>query len=282
MSTFADQILLRFLDDAFVRSFLVDRLGLAPLFNAGYEPQDFDLQELSLDTVDRREMAVPTVETIRVSGSEERITPTAERYQLERQMKRFGRLVWVDVRLDVTLAAKVHVTSMPLDSIRVKKLLDELGGAASIAELRTKLLARYPVSVVDAMFRELRITTIEDYRSRGDLLVEFLFQEAPPFDPADPANTRRLALTLCLKLQPELKLGEALQEAKLTRSVLQREADFLASRDGAEIKSPYVFATVFPDAAAVDNALPGLTAAQIKTGAQSLFAAEGMLAHFFA
>jgi hypothetical protein len=62
----------------------------------------------------------------------------------------------------------------------------------------------------------------------------------------------------------------------------QREADFLASRDGAEIKSPYVFATVFPDAAAVDNALPGLTAAQIKTGAQSLFAAEGMLAHFFA
>lgn len=282
MSAFGDQLLLRFLDDAFVRAFLVDRLGLTALFAAGYTPQDFGLQGLTLGAVRRREFAAPTVETIRISGSEERLTPPAERYQLERQMKRCGRLVWVDVMLDIELAATVHVTSQPLDGIRVKRLIDELGGAASLAELRTKLLARYSASVVEAMFRELRITTIEGFRSRGDLLVEFLFQAAPPFDPADPANARTFALAVCLKFQADLRIGEALQEAKLIRSVLQRETDFLARREGAEITSPQVFATVFPDAAAVDGALPGLTASQIRTAVQNLFAAEGMLAHFFA
>jgi hypothetical protein len=282
MSVFADQMLLRFLDDPFVQDLLVNRLGLTPLFNATYAPQDFDLQSLTLAAVERRELAVPSVETIRVSGSEERITPPAERFQVERQMKRFGRLVWVDVRLDVTLEAKIHDTSMPLDSVQVKKLLDELGGASSLAELRAKLLARYVPSIVDAIFRDLEITSIEDFQSRGDLLVELLYREAPPFDPADPASTRRFALTLCVKLQPELKIGEALQDAKLSRGVMQREADFPAQRDGAEIKSPYVFATIFPAAVAVDGALPGMTAAQIKTGVQNLFAAEGMLAHFIA
>jgi len=37
---------------------------------------------------------------------------------------------------------------------------------------------------------------------------------------------------------------------------------------------------IFPESVVVDNAIPGLAAAQIKAGIQSLFAAEKMLAHF--
>lgn len=282
MSVFADQLLLRFTNEASVLDFLETRIGLPPLFEAGYELTDLDLRELSLAAVLRKECAAPTIETIRASGTQERITPPSERVQVERAWKRFGRLVFVDVRLDLLLATKVQDLRMPIESIRTRELLDELGGAADLNALRTKLRARYTDSIVDALFQRLRITTLEEFKGRLNVFVQFLFKQPAPFNPADPKSARSFPLSVCLLLQSELKLQEALQAAKLCRSVLEREAEYVPAQDGAQVRRPFVFVTVFPDSVAVNDAIPGSTAAQIKTGVQALFAAEGLLAHFFA
>lgn len=282
MSGFADDMLLRFLAAPFVEDFLTNRVGLAPLFAAAYVPSDVDVRELALGSVRRTEFGAPTIETTRIVGSQERLTPTQERVQMERSMKRFGRLVWVDVLLDLLLAVKVQDLRMPLDSIEARDLLIELGGAATIDELRTKLEARYPASVVTSMFGALRITTIEEFKERLNLFMKFLFKAPPPFNPADPASGRTFTLGVCVKFQADLNVSDALQNAKLTRSVMQRELDYLPQIQGTDVRNPYAFVTVFPDAVAVDGAIPGLTAAQIRTGVQNLFTAEGMVAHFFA
>lgn len=281
MSGFADQTMMRFLDDAFALDFLVTRIGASALFNAVYNPVDFNLQSVAVSKVVSREFESPTFETVRSTGSDEKITPTSERVMLERSTKNQGRLVWVDVALAAILAAKVESTVLAPESVVTRDLLTELGGAATIAELRTKLLARYTQSQLDAIFAKLHITTIDEFKERMNLFVQFTYKAPPAFDPADPAASKSFPLNVCVKFQPELNVADALQNAKLCRAVRASESNCKEEIQGAEVKTPFAFVTVFPDSVAADDAIPGMTAAQIKTSVQSLFAAEQMLAHFF-
>jgi len=282
MSGFADQMMVRFLDDAFTSDFLRTRIGAAAIFNTAYDPTDFTLNSVKVSQVVRREFEAPTFESIRTTGSNERITPQPpERIQMERSIKNYGRLVWAEIAIEAILGAIVQSTVLAPDSIQAKDLLTDLGGATTLPQLRIKLLARYAQSQVDEIFKRLRITTIEEFKERTNLLVKFLYKEPPAFDPNDPANAKDFPVSVCVKFQADLNLSDALQNAKLCRSVRARERDFDPVVNGAEVKTAFVFITVFPDAVAVDNAIAGLTAAQIKTSVQNLFAAEGMLAHFF-
>jgi len=281
MSAFADQMLLRFLDEAFVNDFLTNKVGLPAIFSSAYSLTDLELKDLTLASVDRKIFEAPTFETIRVSGTHERITPSSERSQMDRLMKRYGRLVWAEVQLDVSLATKVHVTAMPIDSVRTANFIDDLGGVTSLADLRTKLATRYAPSVIDGMFQALRITTLEDFKERMNVLVQIFFKAAPPFDPSDPANARIFPVSVCVIFQPDLKVSDALQAAKLCRAVMEKEKDFNPILDGAEVITPYVIVTVYPDSVVKDDAIPGLNAAQIRTEVKSIFTAEGMVANFF-
>ncbi len=280
MSAFADQLLLQFLQDNFVLDLLTNQLGLSSLFNVTYETQDIDLKEIALAGVQRKEFEVPAFETIRTSGIDERIMPTAERVKVDRAQPRYGRLAWVDVFLDVALSTKVESKAMPIERITAQSLLGKLGGVTSIPDLRNKLAALYPPSVVDAFFAQLRITSVEYFKSHPTLFLEFIYKAPLPFDPNDPANNRIFPLNVCVQFQPELKISEALQAAKLCRSILENERDFVQTFDGGEIDTPYAFVVIFADSTVVDNALPGLTAAQIKANIKSLFQTERMLAHF--
>lgn len=282
MSAFGDLMTLQFLQDAFVTDFLTTKVGLPAIFNAAYNLTDLQLHDLTLASVDRKTFQSPTFESIRITGTHERITPTMERSQIERSMRRYGRLVWVEVQLDLTLATKVQQLAMPIDSIRTANLIEDLGGVTSLADLRTKLQTRYSPSVVDAMFKALRISTLGDFQERMNLLVQLFFKPAPAFDPADPASSRVFPVTVCVKFQADLNISDALQAAKLCRAVMEKETDFNPSQDGAEIKTPYVIVTVYPNSVVKDNAIPGLTAAQITSSVQTLFTAEGMVANFFA
>ena len=272
---------LQFLQDTFVADFLTNKVGLPVIFNAAYDLVDVELQDLTLGSVDQKIFQSPTFESIRVYGTHEKITPSSERSQMERTLKRYGRLVWAEVQLNLTLDTKLHFTAMPIDSIRTANLIEDLGGVASLADLRTKLLARYAPSVVDAMFQTLRISTVEDFEERMNLLVQLFFKPAPAFDPADPNNSRTFPVSVCVKFQPDLNVSDALQAAKLCRAVMEKETDFMPNPNGAELKTPYVIVTVYPDSVVKDNAIPGLTSSQIRTEVQSLFSAEGMVANFF-
>lgn len=281
MSGFADQMLLQFSQSAFVTTFLQNQIGLPAILNASYQFSDFTFQTLTLDAVTRTELEALTLQTIQVKGTEEQISPNSVRTQMTRQLQAHGRLAWVDVSLDVSLRTGLQDNRMPIDSITTQQLLDKIGGAATLDELKTKLTALYSPDIVTAMFQRFGITTLDEFEQRLNLMVTFLFKAPAAFDPANPANSHLLPAKVCLNFQPDLNVSGALQTAKLTRAILDAEASPGPLPEGIDLIQQHVFVTVFPDGAAVDNAIPGLTAAAIKTGVQNVFAAEGMIAHFF-
>ncbi len=281
MAGFADDMLLRFLDDGFVSGVLA-AVGEDTLFNTTYDAQQFDVEDAALASIERRQFEAAAFETIRTTGTDERSGAAPDRSRIDRAQPRLGRLSWVDVFLDVALNIKLRSQAAPLESVTVSDLLEELGPVATIADLRTKLKTRFADSVVDAFFSQLRITNLEEFRRRGSLWLEFAYKTPPPYDPNDPANMRRFLVNVCVKFQPELAIRDTLREAKLCRSILENEHDYAENFAGGEVANPYVFLVIFPESAATNNAIPGLTANQIKSKVKALFAAERMVAHFVA
>jgi hypothetical protein len=279
MATFEDQLLIAFLENSFVDDLLTNQLGLAALFNVTYTADQIELKEVALAGV-RRRFQAPVFETIRMTGTRERIMPEVERVQLTRAQPRSGRLAWIEVWLEVLLATKVERKAAPIESITTQDLLTKLGGIASLDELRSKLQTLYPASVVEAFFKRTRIRTLDDFKRRSHLFVEFVYQTPPPFDPADPANARSFSLNVCFKIQAELKLAETLQAIKLCRSILENERDFAENYESGEINTPYAFVVIFPEGVVTDSTLPGLTAAQARARIKSLFEVEKILVHF--
>lgn len=280
MSVFTDQMLIRLLQNDFLQDLLANQLGLTALFNNTYELTDVDLREIELAGIQRREFEAPAFETIRTSGIDEQIMPSAERVKVDRAQPRYGRLAWIDTFVEVSLATKVQSKNMPIASITTQSLSDKLGGVASIDDLKNKLGALYPPSIVDAFFTEFHITDIEGFKQRNAVFLEFVYKAPQPFDPNDPKNQRSFPLNVCIQLQAEFNISQALQSAKLCRSILENERDYVQIIDGGDIDTPYAFVVIFPDSVVVDGTLPNLTAAQIKASAKSLFQAERMLAHF--
>jgi hypothetical protein len=279
MSAFVDGTMLRFAQDAFVADLLTNGLGLAAIFNATFEATDVQLQSVTLGSVMARSYKVPAFESVRITGTDERIVPDTQRVRKERLMPRFGRLDWVDVAFDVVLNTKVQTLVAPLQSATVEPLEKRLGGVTSIADLRTKLLTLYAPSVVDAIFAKLRISTLEDFEQQRHLFVELVGAAPPAFDPDDPAAQRNYPVSLRVKIADGFDIAGALQSAKLCSSILEREA-ISDSPNGVERTRPYAFITLFADSAVTDASLPGQTAAQAKAAVKALFNTEGMFAQF--
>lgn len=279
MSTFIDAVLLRFAQDAFVTDLVTNGLGLMAIFNTAFEATDVQVQSIALGPLTARSYKVPAFESVRSSGTDERIVPDSQRVRKERVMPRYGRLDWVDVALDIVLVAKVQTLVAPLQSITVQTLEQKLGGVASIVELRTKLLALYAPSVVDDIFVKLRISTLEDFERQRHLFVELVGAAPPAFDPEDPGASRSYTVPLRVKIADGFDVAGALQSAKLCRSILEHEA-LPDTLDGVERILPYAFVVLFADAAITDASIPTLTAAQAKTAVKALFNTERMFAQF--
>jgi len=278
MSAFVDATLLRFAQDGFVTG-LLNGLGLPALFNAMFDATDFALQSVALGPVLARSYKVPAFESIRSSGTDERIVPDAARVRRERVLPRFGRLDWVDVAFDAVLNTKVQTLVAPLQSVTTQTLEQKLGGIASIADLRAKLLALYAPSIVDDLFAKLKISTLDDFERQRHLFIELIGAAPPAFDPNDPAAARNFTVSVRVKIADGFDVAGALQSAKLCRSILENESvpDTLA---GVQRTTPFAMVTIFADAAVTDASLPGLTATQAKTAVGALFAGERMFAQF--
>jgi hypothetical protein len=279
MSAFIDATLLRFTQDNFVIDLLSNGVGLAAIFNATFEATDVQLQSITLGQVSPRSYKVPAFESVRSTGTDERIVPDTQRVRKERVLPRFGRLDWIDVAFDAVFSTKVQTLVAPLQSVTVETLEQKLGGMVSIADLRTKLLTLYAPSVVDAIFAKLRISTLDDFERQRHLFIELVGAPPPAFDPNDPAAQRDYTVSIRVKIVDGFDVASALQSAKLCRSILEHEA-IPDSPDGVNRIIPYAFITLFANAAVTDNSLPGQTAAQAKTAVQTLFNAEQMFAQF--
>jgi len=279
MSAFVDGTLLRFTQDTFVADLLTNRVGLAPIFNVAFEATDVQMQSITLGPISPRSYKVPAFESIRSSGTDERVVPDTQRVRKELVLPRFGRLDWVDVAFDAVLSTKVQILVAPLQSVTVETLEQKLGGIVSIADLRTKLLTLYAPSVVDAIFAKLNVTTLDDFERQHHLFVELVGAAPPVFDPNNPANQRDYTVSMRMRIVDGFDIANTLQSVKLCRSILEHES-IPDSPDGVNRIVPYIFITLFADAAVTDTSLPGLTAVQAKTAVQGLFIAEQMFAQF--
>jgi hypothetical protein len=280
MSAFVDATLMRFAQDAFVTDLMANGLGLTAIFNATFDATEIALQSVTLGPVSTRSYKVPAFETVRSNGTDERIVPDTQRVRKERVVPRSGRLEWVDVAFDAVLNTKVQTLVAPLQSITSQTLEQKLGGIASIADLRAKLLALYKASsIVDDIFARLRITTLDDFERQRHLLIELVGAAPPAFDPNDPGAARDFTVSLRVKIADGFDVAGALQSAKLCRSILEHESvsDTLI---GVERTTPYALVTIFADAAVTDASLPGLTATQAKAAVRALFNGERMFAQF--
>src|SRR5262245_20886984 len=115
MSAFVDATLLRFANTAFVTN-LLNSIGPTAIFNATFDTTDIALQSVTLGAVSAPSYKVPTFETVRSKGMEERILPDTQRVRKERVVPRFGRLEWVDVAFDAGLNTKAQTLVAPLQS----------------------------------------------------------------------------------------------------------------------------------------------------------------------
>ena len=174
MTAFVDATLLKFAGDPFV-SDLLNGVGLPTILDTALSTTDFSIQSVTLGDVAPRAYKVPAFQSIRVSGADERILPDPQRTLTERVLSRQGRLDWVDAAFDAVLQAKVETLIGPLQSVTVETLEAQLGGIASIDDLRAELLALFVApSIVDAIFAELRITMLEDFERQRHLFVQMV------------------------------------------------------------------------------------------------------------
>ncbi|MFN7960553.1 MAG: hypothetical protein U0002_04715 [Thermoanaerobaculia bacterium] len=282
MATFADRVSLALLDDPSVTDLLVNQIGLAPLFGVCWQLEAGTVNSLALTRIRSREWQKPVFQTVRTRGSEEVQSANPHRVRIDYLQPRHGLLEWLELFLEVDLEVVVDDHATPLKSVKAVDFLADLGNPATLPALRAALEARYGPYLRDRLLAELKIHSIEELRHRGALTLTLESEPAPPFDPDDPANHREVPLRLAFRAAAQLEPTAALAKAKLARSLLEDEQLVAPELAGFEAKRPYAFVTLFPDSVAVDNAIPGLTAAQIRTRVKALFAAEEMTAHFVA
>lgn len=279
MGAFSDGALFRFTQDSFVADWLTNQAGLQMLFSQVYRGESVEVRELEIGAV-RRQFQVPAWETLQYHGVDERIVPSTERTRHDGRWPRRGRLEWIDIFLEVTIAAKVASLAAPIERITSHDLSQKLGDIASIADLKAALANLYSPSIVDAFFERFRIESIEDFREQPMLFLEFVYKAPPLFDPNSPASSQTYPLNVCVLIRETFAAREALQSAKICRLILEKEQDHHTSVAGATVITPYAFVVVFPGASVVDGTISGMDATKVKASALTLFQAENMFCLF--
>lgn len=282
MATLTDRLTLRLLDDAFVSDLLATQIGLAPLFGLTYRLEAGIVHQVALTRIRRRQFQIPLFQTVRTRGSDERQGANPERIRIDREQPRKGRLEFLDAEIEIEVTATIEDRATRVRQITATDLLTELGNPGNMVALRAALVAQYGAFVADRAIEKLHIESVEELARRGALSFRIESEPAPPFDPNDPANRRDLPLHFCIKVVPQLDPVLALRDAKLCRLLIEEERRSPDEVDGAEIRRPFLFLALFADSAAADDAIPGLTAAQIRTQVRDLFNREEMVAHFVA
>jgi hypothetical protein len=134
--------------------------------------------------------------------------------------------------------------------------------------------ARFTFIDLDSFLARHHITTVEELRDAFEYVVtEVQLRTPPPFDPADPANTHTVPVTMAAAAIDPFDLAEGLRRARLVRQATQDLTGPTPVGFPAEPIAAHAPAAVF-SAAALGDA--GLTAAQV----EQLFAAQGVVSLF--
>ncbi|RJL35433.1 hypothetical protein [Bailinhaonella thermotolerans] len=156
---------------------------------------------------------------------------------------------WVDLALEVAATVLLELDGGRIESV----VLGDIGEYASLAEFQAKFrwfdLAGY--------LARHGLTTVEDLRRAfHHLLGEVKLAAPPPFDPADPANQRRLRLRLAVLIRETVDVTEALRSARLVRDLAARGQVAHRDPDGLTSRSPLAPVLLLPKPAVTAHPVP--------------------------
>ncbi|MEV4559247.1 hypothetical protein AB0K51_19970 [Kitasatospora sp. NPDC049285] len=178
-----------------------------------------------------------------LSGSWIRTSPAHERTEvLYEGRDAAAPPEWVDLMLRLSATLVLELDPGAIESV----VLNDIGEYHTLAEFQAKFryfdlagyLARHHIETVDELRRAYR-----------HLLGEIRLAAAPPFDPADPANQRRVPLELAVLVRESVEVTEALRAAQLVRDLAERSLPARREPDGLESRCRVAPVLVFPAAA---------------------------------
>jgi hypothetical protein len=271
MATFRDRVLLELSDATQLGELLLpagDTVGarVRTMLSASY-----DLSVARVDSV--RSVAVRTVTLEhplfpvgRQTGGWSQTVPTFTRTDLTLNVPAPANPVWIDLlaRLDVTVVTEVDPGGV---ETVLAKAFDDF---ATLDEFR----ARFDFIDLDDFLARHHISTVEELRDAFDYIVtEVRLRTPPTFDPADPANTHTLAVTLAAAAVDPFDLAEGLRAARLVQDAAKDLTGPTPAAIPAEPIAAYATAAVF-SAAALDAT--GLNASDV----EQLYADQGVVSLF--
>ncbi|GAB2686922.1 hypothetical protein GCM10027089_04830 [Nocardia thraciensis] len=158
-----------------------------------------------------------------------------------------GALRWMDMLVDLAVDVVLEVDASEIASVT----LGDIGAYSTLDEFAAKF--RY--FDLPAFLAAHRITTVDELKRAGTYLrADLRLKPRPPFDPADPANTRRLPLRLALLPRDPVDIAAVLRDARLAVRAADRAIPHTPAGGDHRVADPrgaLVPATLFPD-----NAVP--------------------------
>jgi hypothetical protein len=270
MSDFADQLMLKYMTPANVTALLLpqgdpQRLRIRQLLQSVYEMRFLTVREVDAVDVLRKEYQLSLREPSDVRGTLEKVLPDAERYFGSFTAPQLGPLSWVAMELDTKVSVRVEITAGALEQIAS----EDLSPITTLADFQSK----FQFIDLPAFMSEAGVATVQELKEVFPRQFRLSFAQPPPYDPNDPAARRTFRLTICALFLPELKVEEALREAKLSRRVAQVAMPTVGEVDGNEVLGPNAWMVVFPKSSLSPT---GPSEASYR----AVFAAEGVVAAF--
>jgi hypothetical protein len=137
--------------------------------------------------------------------------PSYTRADLVQDVPSVTEPLWVDLLAELAVTVVTEVDPRGAESVLARAFDD----FATLDEFR----ARFTFIDLDAFMAEHRISTVEELREAFDYIVtEVKLRTPPPFDPADPANTHTIPVTLAALAVDPFDLAGGLRAARLTRA----------------------------------------------------------------
>jgi hypothetical protein len=171
---------------------------------------------------------------------------------------------WLDIVAEFAVDVVLEADGGGVDSIRI----DDIGDFVTLEQFRQKF--RY--FDLDAFMAEHDLTTVDDLKNAFQYLrAQIRLTQPPPFDPGDPANSRRFPLRVAMLLREVIDIAGVLRDVRLAIRAADRSTATRPTVHEGQPKGAVVPVVAFPDAAL---AATGLSAPELT----AFFAAQDIVA----
>ena len=246
MSAFVDQLLVRFSDPAQLL-LLLDPVAdttherLKALLQAAYVFDFATLHAARDASVLNSEFERPILNLLRNHETRTQSVPSYTREDIIGEAFDPEPSVWLDISAQVSLTAVLEIDNAEVASIVTR----EITGFNTLADFES----RFQFIDSAALFADLGVANFAELKERyHHFLTEVQLQPLPAFNPADPANARRLTLGVAILIRDTLDVAEVLREAKTARQTMESSLTYRRNERGVDVKTPYAVMLIFPQA----------------------------------